>query len=258
MSTQFYPDGVSKVFDASYAHFWADELGGQRLADDISRIKAMMAKVGLIGAGSPMAGCRVLDLGCAFGRIANELAAQGADVTAVDQSAELLALARTAAPNPPPTFVQADMRTLGVTCPFDLALLWFSTFGYFDDAENSQVLESVFRSLRPGGALLLETRNWDRICRDFEPWSVRFSGPDVLVEQHEFIPRTGRQQTRQLALIGGKWQERSYFLRRYTGCELANMLVGAGFEGVQLYGEDLRPLTTEHSRLIAVGVRGGV
>jgi len=244
--------GINDVFDASYAHFWADELGGRRLAGDIARITAVAAQVGVGGTGRPP---RVLDLGCAFGRIANKLAAEGMDVTAVDQSAELLALARAAAPDPPPAFVLDDMRTLVMPDSFDLALLWFSTFGYFDDEQNREVLDRVFASLRAGGALIMETRNWDRIHREFEPWSVRSSGPDVLIERHEFIPRSGRQETTQLALIGGKWHQRSYFLRRYTGAELTAILLGAGFAEVHLYGEDLSPLTVEHKRLIAVAVR---
>jgi len=256
--TARHPAGeADDVFDASYARFWAAELGGERLADDIARIKAVAAKVGPGAAAGSASAWRVLDLGCAFGRIANQLAAEGMAVTAVDQSAELLALARAAAADPSPTFVQADMRALTMPDSFDLALLWFSTFGYFDDEQNRGVLDRVFASLRIGGTLIIETRNWDRISREFEPWSVRFSGDDVLIERHEFIPLTGRQQTSQLALVDGRWRNRSYFLRRYTGAELASMLFGVGFADVHLYGEDLRPLTVEHRRLIAVAVRSG-
>ena len=41
--------GIRDVFDASYAHFWADELGGRRLAGDIARITAVAAQVGVGG-----------------------------------------------------------------------------------------------------------------------------------------------------------------------------------------------------------------
>lgn len=239
--------GLLQVFDRSYAHFWAEELGGDRLKADISRIWAACRLR------SPM---RVLDLGCGYGRIANRLAAEGLVVTALDQSADLLDLARRAASDPPPEFIEGDMRALEMRECFDAVLLWFSTFGYFDELENAAVLTGTFRCLRPGGRLAIETRNWDRIHREFEPWSVRMNGDDVLMEKHQFVPATGRQETRQVVFIGGRRYERSYFLRRYTAAELGAMLRKAGFSDVAVYGEDMTPLTIDHKRAIFVAERG--
>lgn len=236
-------EALRLVFDRTYAQFWATELGGERLEADLARIWA---------ACQLRKGMSVLDLGCAHGRIANRLAADGLAVTAFDQSADLLALARAAAPDPPPAFVQGDMRALDMPGCFDAVLLWFSTFGYFDDDENLTVLERVLCSLRPGGSLAIETRNWDRIHRDFDRWSVRVNGDDLLVERHEFVPATGRQETEQFLIVGDCRYQRSYFLRRYTCAELTAMLRGAGFAAVDVYGEDLTPLSVEHERFIAV------
>ena len=235
------------VFDHTYAHFWAEELEGKRLEADLTRIRA---------ACHLHPGMAVLDLGCAHGRIANRLSAEGLVVTGLDQSPELLGLARQAASDPPPRFIQGDMRALDIDERFDAVLLWFSTFGYFDEGENATVLAEAFRCLQAGGRLAIETRNWDRINRHLEPWSVRINGDDILVESHEFVPSTGRQETSQILLFEGRRYERSYFLRRYTGAELARLLQDAGFAEVNLYGEDMTPLTVEHSRVIAVAVRG--
>jgi 2-polyprenyl-3-methyl-5-hydroxy-6-metoxy-1,4-benzoquinol methylase len=240
-------EALRLVFDRTYAHFWAAELGGERLEADLARIRAACRL---------RRGMAVLDLGCAHGRIANQLAADGLAVTAFDQSADLLALARAAAPDPPPEFVHGDMRALDMTGRFDVVLLWFSTFGYFADNENFAVLERVLYSLRPGGSLVIETRNWDRIYRNFDRWSVRVNGDDLLVERHDFIPATGRQQTEQFLIVGDSRYQRSYFLRRYSCAELTAMLRGAGFAAVDVYGEDLAPLSVEHERLIAVARKG--
>ena len=42
---------------------------------------------------------------------------------------------------------------------FDVFLSLFSSFGYFGDEENQKVLDNVGRSLKRGGALLLDLRN---------------------------------------------------------------------------------------------------
>lgn len=237
---------LDDVFDRTYPHFWADELGGERLERDIKLIQQVC---GL------SRDATVLDLGCGFGRIANRLALEGVDVTGVDRSADLLELARAAAGDPAPTYIHADMRSLDLAATFDVSLLWFSTFGYFPDADNQAVLTAVHAFLRPGGMLAIETRNWDRIQRDFSSWSVRRNGSDLLLEHHEFVPATGRQVTRQEVLLADQRYERSYYLRRYTAAELIAMLEAADFTQVAAHGEDMAELTVEHERTIVTGRR---
>src|ERR1019366_3803763 len=113
---------LDEVFDDTYAHFWAQELEGERLERDLRTIKRLCDLT---------TSSRLLDIGCGFGRIANRLALDGIDVTAVDRSPALLDLARRSASEPAPTFRRADMRKLELDASFDVALLWFSTFGYF-------------------------------------------------------------------------------------------------------------------------------
>lgn len=242
------PEAWQAVFDRSFHHFWHEELGGDRLERDLERIRLAC---GL----TPRT--RVLDLGCGYGRIANRLAAEGVPVTGVDQSAELLGLARAATADPAPTYVEGDMREAQADEAFDIALLWGTTFGYFTDRENLSVLQGAYRSLRPGGSLVIETRNWDRIDRDFSTWTVRRNGSDLLIERHEFIPTTGRQKTDQILLVEDERRCRSYSLRRYTAAELAAALRSVGFESVTVSGEDMSPLTVDHKRMIVVAARGG-
>lgn len=96
-------------------------------------------------------GAKVLDLACGNGRITKELLKEGYDVIGADYSAELLALAGDG------PFIQADMRDLDAENEFDAVISIFTSFGYFDDADDDRkVVANVFRALKPRGAFVLD------------------------------------------------------------------------------------------------------
>ena len=85
---------------------------------------------------------RVLDVPCGAGRLALEMAAWGYDVTAVDQSAELIEAARRDASERELVvdWRQGDMRLLSEDGSYDGAVCFWNSFGYFDDADNLEFL----------------------------------------------------------------------------------------------------------------------
>ena len=48
-----------------------------------------------------------------------------------------------------------DMRRLPWRETFDTVVIWFTTFGYFGDRENEQVLREAAKTLKPGRLLTL-------------------------------------------------------------------------------------------------------
>jgi len=101
-------------------------------------------------------GARVLDLCCGTGRLAAWLSARGFDVTGVDQSAEMLAVAQMHAPGA--MFVEADARSFALPQPVDLVLSTFDSVNHFPSLDE---LEQVFRCVR--GALTAD----GLFCFDF-------------------------------------------------------------------------------------------
>lgn len=102
---------------------------------------------------------RLLDLGTGTGRYASGAARAGAQVTGVDASPAMLALARANATGYPVTLVQADMTAL----PFDDA--YFDAVlivtGLCSVARPDAVLHEAARVLRPGGRLVVgELNRW--------------------------------------------------------------------------------------------------
>jgi SAM-dependent methyltransferase len=101
------------------------------------------------------AGGSILELGSGSGRITHALAALGYAVTAVDNSAEMLAHIRGA------ETVQADIEDLDLGRSFDAVLLASTLINFPEPRTRAALLATCRRHVRPGGAVLIERRNPD-------------------------------------------------------------------------------------------------
>lgn len=98
-------------------------------------------------------GDRVLDLGCGTGDpIARWFKAEGFDVTGVDFSEAMLAIARTRWPDG--DWRNGDMRDFELDQTFDGIIAWNSFFHLTAD-EQRDCIARMSRHLRPGGMLML-------------------------------------------------------------------------------------------------------
>lgn len=98
------------------------------------------------------AGGSVLDIGCGMGEpIAGDLVARGFDVTGIDSSPALIAMAQ--ARFPQQSWMVADMRALSLGRTFDGLLAWDSLFHL--TPEDQRRMFAVFRDhAAPGSALM--------------------------------------------------------------------------------------------------------
>ena len=122
-----------ELFDDDYLYFYADVLGAQRSDADAALISDLL---------SLRPGMRVLDAPCGEGRIAGRLAQRGCDVVGIDATERFLELARDR--HPRVAFDRRDLRKLEYEDEFDAAVNWFTSFGYFDPADQRR------RTGRPG------------------------------------------------------------------------------------------------------------
>jgi SAM-dependent methyltransferase len=104
------------------------------------------------------AGSRILELGCGAGRITHELIALGHSVTAVDNSAEMLAHVRSA------ETVLADIETLDLGRRFPVVVLASNFLNAPEQAELDAVLGACARHVDADGQVLLE-----RMPPEWEP-----------------------------------------------------------------------------------------
>ena len=207
----------------------------------------------------------ILDLCCGQGRHSVKLVDMGYSVIGLDSSRALLELAREYTAASPyarssasqPRLVEADMRDIPIragTC--DAVINLFTSFGFFDDAQNFQVLQSVASVLKPGGKFLLDywnpyvaaqldgARNWWWITEDL-----------LALAEARYDFSSGRlQDLRTLVDVQKSSVENAVReLKFYMLPELEKMLKKVGLNILEVYGDvDEREYNGESSRLITI------
>jgi SAM-dependent methyltransferase len=189
-------------------------------------------------------GGTMLDLGCGTGRHAIELTRRGYAVVGFDLSLALLARAGEEAQerNQKLNFVQGDMREMTFEDAFDGIFCWGSTFGFFEEEKNGQVIGRVHKALRHGGQLLL-----DVACRDFiikqAPSLAWFEGEGcVCMDEMQVDWITSRMRVkRTMMLDDGRSKEIEYSIRIYSLHELGKLLHDQGFRVAEVSGRIQTP-----------------
>lgn len=110
----------------------------------------------------------LLELGSGTGRLLFPLAEAGFQVTGIDNSPQMLRIARQRLAKMPPavrqaaTLLEEDMLDLTqetTTTRFALALLSYNTLLHFPEADAGRLLRGAARLLQPGGLLFIDMAN---------------------------------------------------------------------------------------------------
>jgi SAM-dependent methyltransferase len=202
-------------------------------------------------------GRRALDLACGPGRCSIALAQRDFQVTGVDRTKVLLDRARARARRAGVRieWVREDMRDFHREEAFDLALSMFTSFGYFDDKrEDERVLRNVVASLRPGGVFLMDLVGKEHLAAIFQPTSLD-TLPDgsQLVQKRAVFDDWTRIRNEWILIRRGRTRTFRFHHTIYSGQELKDRILAAGFEDVRLYGSlEGHSYGVEAERLVAV------
>jgi len=226
---------------------WWEEVFG----DDFSR--AYRAPTGpqvsreadfILGSFGLSPGAVVLDLGCGQGEYAVEIGRRGYSVVGYDLSVFQLAMAadRAQAANQRINFLQGDMREMAFDGMFDGVLSWNTSFGYFEDEKNFEVLCRIQRALKPGGVLMLEVLNRDYAARE-TPISNWYEGDGCICMDDMTLDFITSRLTvkRSVILDDGRSKEVTYSVRLYCLSEIGKMLHDAGFAVQTVSGSPSTP-----------------
>ncbi len=202
----------------------------------------------------------VLDLACGPGRHAMSLARKGYNVTAVDRSGYLLELARKKAEESgiAAEWVCEDMRNFARPGAFDLVINMFTSFGYFDDKDEDMiVLDNILKSLKPDGVCVMEMVGKEWLARNYQQTlSHENADGSLMIERHEIFDDWTRISNEWIVLRANKAKRFRFHHTIYSGQELKDRLLLAGFSSVKLCGGlDGRPYDLNANRLVAVAAK---
>jgi SAM-dependent methyltransferase len=109
-----------------------------------------------------------LDLGCGKGRHSLYLNSKNYNVTGIDLSEQSIAYAKQFE-NEKLHFFVHDMRKLFRENSFDFILNVFTSFGYFEtEEEDCDVVDAVYKALKPVGIFVLDYFNSNKIVCDMK------------------------------------------------------------------------------------------
>ena len=193
-------------------------------------------------------GSRVLDLTCGPGLYAVPLAARDCHVTGVDFGPASIAHARQLAAErgvgERATFVEADVRDYEPeTAAYDAALFLYGQLAVFPRAQAAALLAKAARALRPGGRLVVELLNQERVDKKDSSWwytdDAGLWGDRAYLHLGErrwdAAERTSIERFLILHLGTGALDEVILCDQTYAVAEMVAMMRDAGFGDVAVY-----------------------
>ncbi|MGH0945622.1 class I SAM-dependent methyltransferase [Bacillus mycoides] len=187
---------------------------------------------------------KILDLCCGNGRHSRWIEKQGFQVTGVDLSTALLQEAIRLSPAQI-LYLSCDMRSLPFTSEFDLIIQLFTSFGYFsNDEENNLVLKNVYKSLKMNGYYILDYLNPNYIKKNIIPYSKSSKG-NVEIFEHRQIKNNFIIKDIIIEEFGQirKYQEK---VKLYPFVKLKRMLEAINFDINLVYGDYDGSIFNEH------------
>ena len=142
------------------------------------------------------------------------------------------------------TFKSADMRTAEFPKDMDVVINWASSFGFFSDANNAELVKRFYNALASGGTLLIEVSN---------PYRVIAGEASRIIASGEMLAEEWNAQTHRACVTFPATEFRgpvSASVRIYTPEEYRDMLTAAGFTDVNFFAQGFTPFEEKSNRLI--------
>jgi glycine/sarcosine N-methyltransferase len=158
-------DSMSWLYEVLYAEQEMDQLGQLFLKEHESLIKRSTTS-------------RIRDVSCGNGMQAIALCRAGLNVRASDKSSEMIRLARRNAEEMkvPLDVFQAEWKELPTESeePYSLLLCHGNSICHTSNrVDRKAVLDRFYKMLEPGGTLLLDSRNWEKLITKAEKYSIQ-------------------------------------------------------------------------------------
>ena len=184
-------------------------------------------------------GASICDLCCGPGRHSLELSKLGYCVTGVDRTALYIEQARkkTDEQGLDIRFVKEDMRRFCEPDTFDAVISVFTSFGYFEEeTDDKLVIENIYKSLKEGGKLVIDTIGKEVLARIFQEKRWREEDGIIVLEEAKIKEDWSSIESRWIIIKDGKQDEFSFTLRLYSAAQLSELLKSCKFSNVEIFG----------------------
>lgn len=180
---------------------------------------------------------RILDICCGIGRHLIELSKKGIYGVGVDFNKKYIDIAnKNKKKSKNLEFINIDTRKIDFENEFNAAISIWTSFGYFTDRENLDLLKKVNRSLQNEGKLLIDIENIYYLVNNLPKERWENKNDEYILERNELNLRSSRLKTERILIKNKKSFEYIRNYRIYTLSEFKNHLLDAGFKLVNYYG----------------------
>jgi SAM-dependent methyltransferase len=181
---------------------------------------------------------RVLDLCCGSGHVTKELVKRGYNVTGIDASAELIALARKDLPGI--DLRVQDARNLRLELQFDAVLSTFDSLNHVLSLnELEQVFAGIYRLLGPSGVFVFDMNLEEAYSADLHEWAVDVNGESVGLVRGTYDPMSQKAFTELIWFVrtgqDNLWRQHTSVVeqRCYQQLEILSSAHNAGFNHIE-------------------------
>lgn len=183
-------------------------------------------------------GARILDLCCGSGHVTKELISRGYRVTGVDNSAELISLAKKELPGN--DFRVQDVTALSLEMRYEGVLSTFDSLNHILSLDDLQrIFERVYAVLEPGGLFVFDMNLDEAYSMDLREWTVDIREQSVGMVRGKYEPESRRAYTELIWFV--KTGEDNLWRRQRSIVEqrcypLSDILLGlrrAGFRQIE-------------------------
>ncbi|MDR7000388.1 methyltransferase domain-containing protein [Neobacillus niacini] len=190
---------------------------------------------------------RFLDLACGTGELSIRFAKEGFDVTGVDLSEDMLAVARAKSEEQGMSisFYQQDMTKLEGHGQFDIIGIFCDSLNYLKTEEDViQTFSSVHQHLKPGGLFIFDVHSIFKISQIFINQTFALNDEHVSYIWNSFPGEFPNSVEHDLSFFVldekiGMYDrfDELHFQRTYPMEDYKNWLIQAGFEGIKIYAD---------------------
>jgi SAM-dependent methyltransferase len=185
----------------------------------------------------------VLDACCGNGRHLAALRRRGVRAVGFDFSSDLLRATRA-----PCAVARGDVRDIPFSGGFSAVLVLFTAFGYFDKAGNTATLAGLGRQLGPGGRLVIDLPDPQRVRATLVPHSEREVN-GLHISERRYLSTHAVHKDVVIRRADGSERRYTESVRLYETSEMADLAAASGMHVADRW-RSLRGSDCDEGRLV--------